>query len=123
MLRKSLFVGLLLSLLGLLSSCQTMVPDINACTELDMDRGWCITTISGKGRYIDDQNPLIDPITNKPMTWWQIRPVMVQIPYFDYIRLKKWIILECKKNPRMCDARVSSWQRSLENLDQVIIQK
>lgn len=94
-----------------------------------MDRGWCITAVTGRGQYVDDKHPLLDgngkPVLSpekKPYTWWDLRPLMVQIPYFDYVEIRKWITIQCRQSGQ-CDSRISSWDRTLENLDKVIIQK
>lgn len=69
-----------------------------------------------------DGKPILSP-DGKPYYWWDLRTMTVQIPYFDYVEIKTTIIMLCKKNKKLCDSNVSSWDRTLGNLDQVIIQK
>lgn len=120
------FVSLLYLLILVLSlavvSCAATPPDFHACTELDMDRGFCIKAVSGKSGYVDDTKKIWDQVNDVEYSWWEIRPAMVMIPYFDYVELKKWIIQECKQT-NQCDERISTWDRSLNNIDNVIKDK
>jgi len=87
-----------------------------------MARGHCIKTISGEQALVDDAHPILDPVSGEMLTWWDLRPMMIQIPYFEYLRLKAWIVKECKTSGA-CDKRITSWDRTLEDVGNIVIQK
>lgn len=96
-----------------------------------MTKGTCIMSITGETFDVSDQanepmldsdlKPLINPDTKKPYTWWDMRPTMIYIPYFGYAPLKKYIIIECKKND--CGGQVESWDRTLNHVDEIVLKK
>jgi len=106
----------------LLSACQTSPPNIPVCTEITMNRGWCINTISGDGFDVDDSHPMHDDEKGTDVTWWDARPTMILVPYWSWSKLKKYIINQCKQTGT-CDAAIASWDRTIESLDQVVKEK
>lgn len=109
-----------------LLSC-TSVPNFRGCLEREMTKGYCCSAVSGRCQDVDDTHPLLGedgkPIINKetgkPWTWWELRPFLVSIPFFDYAELKKYLIVNCKNN-RQCDDRIASWDRTIQNMDEAI---
>ncbi len=81
------------------------------CVEMNLSKGFCTTPISGKDIWVDDTNKL------EGKTWFEIRPVMIMIPPSTWAAFKKYIITQCKKNQNMCDANISSWDRTITVID------
>lgn len=47
---------------------------------------------------------------------------MLLVPYTSWTKLKAWIIEECKMNGS-CDEKISSWDRTLNNVDEIVSKK
>lgn len=99
-------------LLSSLINCALAPPDTPVCTELDMSRGWCTYTISGKEFFVDDENLF------EGKTWWDMRPTMLQIPAQSWVEIKTFIIKTCKKHK--CSKEISSWERTVGTIDKQI---
>ena len=97
----------------LLASCATPPPNVPVCAELTPDRGSCVYTVTGEQVEINETNKL------EGKTWWEMRPAMLQMPASAWAKVKSWIIKVCKKNPKMCEDAVTSWDRTLDNVDSV----
>lgn len=110
---RSLF--LLLSLL-LEAGCATKPPDVPICTELSMTRGFCTNTISDKSFFVDEENKL------NGLSWWELRPTMVQVPITSWVEIKTFIIKVCKEKNN-CGDQISNWERRVYDLDEQIQQK
>lgn len=106
-----------LLVLNLNFGCATKPPDFHACTEVSLDRGECLTVMSGQKIRVDETHKL------GGKTWWEMRPINIIIPLSDYTEIKKWIIKLCKKNKNMCDKEVSTWERNLETIDKQVGEK
>lgn len=50
------------------------------------------------------------------LTWWELRPLMIQIPYPAWVELKSFIIKICK-DKNTCQKHVTSWERSVKIID------
>lgn len=103
---------------SLLSACAGSPPDVAVCTEVTMTRGTCVKTVSGEAFDIDDEHMITLP-TGEKVSWWQIRPYMLQLPYYEWAKLKAWIIKTCKQT-KQCDESITSWQRTVETIDKHI---
>lgn len=121
MIKFTLFLSLLAFGLSL-AACASSPPDSTVCTELDLNRAFCIKSVSGRAGYVDDVNKLYDEETKTEYTWWDLRPYTISMPYNDWKKLKIWIIQQCKLSGR-CEKEISSWERTLINLDQVLEKK
>lgn len=110
----------------LISACNSL-PNFRGCLEREMTKGYCCSALSGRCQDVDDTHPLLDdkgapiinPETKKGWTWWELRPFLVSIPFFDYAELKKYLIINCKNNSS-CDDRIPSWDRTIGNMDEAI---
>lgn len=105
---------LMVLMAGSMSGCQHKPPDFNLCVEMSLARGECIKVMSGEKVHVDEDHKLHDK------TWWQSRPTNLIIPFEDWMDIKKWIIDLCKQNQQqnMCDKNVSTWERSIQTVDQ-----
>lgn len=112
MLKKILNLSLVSSFV-LLANCAGLPPDEPLCKELTLSRGYCVTTMTGKGFDVDDTH-LLDG-----KTWWEHRPTMIQMPAKTWREFKKWIIKICKNNSQ-CDDTVAGWDRTVERIDSVV---
>ncbi|MFM6929050.1 MAG: hypothetical protein ACKOX6_11340 [Bdellovibrio sp.] len=113
-----IFFGLfILAALVWITGCATKPPDFPICVEMSMERGECIKVISGERIHVDNDHKMNDK------TWWESRPTNMIMPLESWMDLKKFIIKMCKKNKGMCDKEVSSWQRSLQKIDQNLNEK
>lgn len=90
--------------------CAGLPPDEPLCTEITHERGYCVRMMSGKDFEINETEKF------KGMTWWEMRPYMIQMPPQTWKELKTWIIKICKNNSQ-CDDAVSSWERTVEKID------
>ena len=115
MLKKKLLTTLVPLLSLLLSACAAMPPDTEVCIEINPVRGWCTMTISDKEFFIDEENPYDFKDGQGPVTWWQIRPLMLYVPSGSYAKMKAYIIKTCKQNK--CDKHIGSWNRRMERLE------
>lgn len=114
--KNGIVLSVLLSLF--LSACATVqVPDIPVCTEFDLDRGRCTMSVSDVDINIDEEH------TYMGKTWWELRPSMVYLPYPAWVELKTFAIKMCKKNAAMCDAKVKSWDRKFNYIDENVKKK
>jgi len=111
-LHKNLNNLLALVLSCFLFSCSS-IKDLDKpfCVEMNIAKGFCTTPISGKDLWVDDENKL------EGKTWFEIRPVMIMIPPSTWAAIKKYIINQCKRNSNMCDANISSWDRTITVID------
>jgi hypothetical protein len=114
---KNVSLLLLMTLLSsLLTSCAT-VPDVPLCKELGPDRGYCAWTLKPKEQnfYVDEDHPYaFDP--KKPeekFTWWEIRPLMIQLPPHSWAMLKAYIIKQCNITKR-CRSDIGEWLAEFE---------
>lgn len=113
-----IFLTLLLMIIfASMVGCAVKPPDFPMCVEMSMERGECIKVISGEKIRVDNDHKM----NNK--TWWESRPTNMIMPLESWMDLKKFIIKMCKKNKGMCDKEVSSWERSLQKIDQNLNEK
>jgi hypothetical protein len=94
----------------------TSPPDVAACVELSLEKGYCTKTISDESFYVDEENKL------EEKTWWELRPYMIQLPISSWVKIKAYIIKMCKKYGQ-CDQEISSWDRKIEKIDNLIDRK
>lgn len=123
MLKKPLLISFALSLSLQISGCAVAPPDGPVCTEIELTRGWCTNSISNTEFYIDDKHPWSptgDP--KDAMTWWELRPTMVMLPYQMWVKVKVFIIEICAKT-NQCSSLSKSWDRSVNGMDQQLDQK
>lgn len=98
---------LLLSWLLLsLNSCAS-IPDVPICAEVNISKGICVYTVSGKSFEIDDERPF------EGATWFDMRIKTLSVPAKSWAKLKAFLIKQCKKSNK-CDVDISSWDRELE---------
>lgn len=120
---KKLKIFLVILLVQTCSACAIAVPNEPICTEIDIARGWCTYTISNKEFFIDETHPWSptgDP--KDAMTWWELRPTMVQVPYPTWVAIKTFIIKICKDSGK-CSGAVSNWERTVGDMDSQLGQK
>ena len=113
MLKNILSLLSLISFVFLLSACAGLPPDKPLCTELSLDRGYCVKMMSGESFEVSDTKPY------QGKTWWEMRPTMIRMPLETWVDLKKWIIKICKNNSQ-CDSAVSNWERTVNKIDEAI---
>lgn len=111
--RSKLSLSLLISLL---SACATL-PDVMVCTELSPVKGFCTKTIADEDVIIDEQHPYAFEPGDKPMTWWEMRPFMVLVPFRSWEAFKEYVIKRCKRDPKGCSEHVASWERKITSLE------
>lgn len=99
---------------SLLISCGTTVPDVPLCTEIDIDRGYCVNTISSTEFEVSDESPW------NGKTWWDIRPYMIYMPIESWASIKSFIIEICARTKKCKGADVTSWERTINAIDQKI---
>lgn len=90
------------------------MADKPICVELTQVKGACTNIVSGKQFIVDETKKY----ENK--TWWEQRHLMLQLPISTWVELKSWIIKVCKKHKKMCNDSISSWDRSLDYIDESI---
>lgn len=103
---------LLIVIFASMIGCSTKPPDFPICVEMSMERGECIKVISGEKIRVDNDHKM------NGKTWWESRPTNMIMPLESWVELKKFIIKLCKKNQGMCDKEVSTWQRSIQTVDE-----
>ena len=81
----------LLLLFVILSSCASL-PDVPACVELDINKGYCINTISDIEFAVTDKN---NPLKEE---WFELRPKMVMLPASSWAKIKAYILKQCERN-------------------------
>jgi hypothetical protein len=89
------------------------VPKVPICAEIRPDKAYCINTITSQEFVWDDQNLFEDK------TYWDARPTLLLLPASSWVEIKKFIIEVCKKTKK-CDSQVSSWERTVDVIDQQI---
>ena len=97
----------LLILLGILSSCASL-PDVPACVELDINRGYCINTISDREFLVSDKN---NPLGEE---WFDARPKMVMLPASSWASIKGYILKQCKRHN---DCNLKSAEKKVGAID------
>lgn len=93
-----------------------MVPDFPACVELGMGKGYCVKVISGEEFIVDEDHKF------QEKTFFEMRPSMIMIPPQSWVDIKTFIIKICKKTKK-CQQEVSSWDRSIQNIDNKLVEK
>lgn len=78
-----------------------------------MNRAACIYTVSGKKFDITETNKF------EEQTWWEQRNTMLMMPASSWAKLKTWIITQCKRT-KACDKEISSWNRTIETVDETL---
>lgn len=86
------------------ASCAS-VPDVPICAEINLSKGICTYTVSGKNVEVSDEKPL------NGETWFDMRAKVLSVPASSWAELKAWMIKQCKKNK--CSVDISSWDRDL----------
>ncbi len=81
-----------------------------------MGKGYCVKVISGEEFIVDETNKLNEK------SWFDSRPSMIMLPPDSWAEIKKFIIKICKKTKR-CQEEVSSWDRSIKNIDEKLVEK
>lgn len=101
---------LIILLSSILFSCASP-PDVPVCKEINPDKGWCSHTLTQGGFYVDEARPYaFDPDQPaKLWTWWEVRPVMIQVPPHSWAEIKKFIIKMCKLKKGGCPGNVGEW--------------
>lgn len=107
--QKKNFARLLLPLLFLQTSCATL-KDSPICKEITPDRGTCVHILSGKQYEVNEINKL------DGKTWWEMRPLFIQVPSQTWADIKAFIIKTCKKY-KNCGEEVPSWDRTIQTVD------
>lgn len=97
-----------------LSGCATTPPDVPVCLETGMSSGFCTYTISDKDVIVDEKSKL------EGKTWWEMRPYMIQVPPSSWEKIKKYIIVTCKKYPDTCQNSIHAWERKANRIDEHI---
>lgn len=94
-------------MLVLLSSCANL-PDVPACIQLDIHRGYCFNTVSDKEFAVNDNadNPL-------GKSWWEAKDVMIYLPYESWVEIKSFIIKKCRQH-KGCG---SHWDKQIKAVD------
>ncbi len=109
------------------ASCAVKAPDVPVCIELEpkrgqlpMTRGWCTRTMSAEEFYIDDNIGLKWPIDGgwKNKEWYELRSQMLLVPYSSWAEIKSFIIKICKQTGKCEQAEISSWDRTVERIDE-----
>jgi len=97
-----------LILLVSLSSCAN-IPNVPACIQLDIDKGYCIYTVENTEFYVNDNNnnPLGEP-------WFNARTKMIMLPSSSWATIKAFIIKKCRAN-KDCGA---NWEKNLDAIDE-----
>jgi hypothetical protein len=116
MLKKNL-LKLSVSLLFLATSCQTLPPDEPIFVETVIGReAQGVHIVSGKTFTVNDTEK------HNGKTWWEMKPEMIQMTAQSWKKIKVYIITSCKKYGN-CQDFISSWDRTLENIDKTVDNK
>lgn len=86
-------------------SCGT-VPDVIICAEVNISKGLCTFTVSGRNIVVDDDHPY------ENQTWFDIRAKTLSVPASSWAQIKAWMIKQCKKTKK-CEVDIDSWDREL----------
>lgn len=111
-----LLISILLIVLFVWCSCAVSPPDVPLCVEIGPGIGNCVKIVSGESFDVDDAHPF------DGKTWWEARPSMIQLPAGSWAKLKAFIIEICKKT-NQCDKKISSWDRTIQNVDDQVQKK
>jgi FKBP-type peptidyl-prolyl cis-trans isomerase 2 len=90
------------------SSCAS-IPNVVVCAEINLSKGICTYTVSGKNIVVDDEHPL------NGQTWFDMRSKILAVPASSWAQIKVWMIKQCKKTNK-CDADISQWDRDINPL-------
>lgn len=94
--------------LGLsLSGCSS-IPNVPICAEVNISKGLCTFTVSGKTIVIDDEN------TYEGQTWFDLRVKALTVPASSWAKIKAFLVKQCKKT-NQCDVDIDSWDRNLDS--------
>jgi hypothetical protein len=94
--------------LCLLSSC-AQVPDLIACRPTGPTSAFCTYTITDKDIIIDDTH------LYNGKTWIDIKVESVYLPSESWIKIKEYIIKQCKKH-NDCQNNIQNWDSKLSKL-------
>ena len=86
------------------TSCAS-VPDVVLCAEVNISKGICTYTVSGKTIVVDDEHPF------EGQTWFDMRVKTLSVPASSWAKIKAFMIKECKRNK--CNVDISSWDRDI----------
>lgn len=111
-----LVISILIVALFLAVGCATNPPNIPLCVEINPGVGNCVKIMSGESFDVDDKHPF------EGKTWWESRPSMIQLPASSWAQMKAFIIKMCKQT-KQCDKNVSSWDRTIQNVDEQVQKK
>lgn len=97
-------------MLVLLSSCANL-PDVPACIQLDINKGYCFNTVSDKEFAVNDDknNPL-------GMSWWEVKDYMIYLPRDSWSEIKSFIIKKCRKH-KGCGKH---WKKQIDSVDNTL---
>lgn len=98
----------------LLCACAGAPPDVPLCAEVTPSRGFCTNIISDVDFLIDDEHPH-DFGDGKPVTWWDLKPMVIYMPPQSWVALKAWIIKTCKQSGQC--GKIGEWQTKLDALE------
>jgi hypothetical protein len=76
--------------------------------------------MSAEEFYIDDNIGLKWPIDGgwKNKEWYELRSQMLLVPYSSWAEIKSFIIKICKQTGKCEQAEISSWDRTVERIDE-----
>lgn len=103
----------MLSFAYLASGCALKPPNSPLCVEVTITRGTCTRIVSGDTFDVDEDHKF------EGRSWWDLKPVMIQMPASTWRDIKTYIIEVCKKT-NQCDESVTNWQRTINNIDSSI---
>lgn len=83
------------------------------CVEIHPAKAYCVNTMTSEEFKIDDESKF------EGKTYWEMRPTMLLLPASSWAKLKTYIITQCKQTGQ-CDKSVSSWSRTIENVDKTM---
>jgi hypothetical protein len=66
---------------------------------------------------VSETNPLVLDEKTK-LTWWEMRPATLRVPYTSWAEIKKFIISTCKENQNCSE--ITSWDRTVSEIDEWI---
>jgi hypothetical protein len=116
--KKGLSSALKILLAFTLSSCGSIKQlDKPFCVEININKGFCTTPITGKDQFVDDNNLL------EGLSWWEMRPTMILIPPSTYAAIKSFILKQCKSNPKLCDKEIPAWKKATKVIDDKLLDK
>ena len=113
---KISMLSLMLLYLCVTSCANVSTLDKPVCVEHSMKEGHCITIIGGKKTLVNEENKL------DGQTWYEMRPYFILVPPSTWAAIKKYIIKMCKQT-NQCDQNITSWDRTIQALDDNINSK